>query len=348
MFYVNLFTIFDKIMLLIQQFIFFGYYIKKKESRLKDTNTPHIPVLLNEVVEYFSNLDSGAYIDCTLGYGGHSYNILKNNSNLSLIGIDRDKEAIEFSSNRLSSFKDRVTILQGSFSKVLNDIDFSNVVALLADFGVSSLQLDKADRGFSFNSNVLDMRMDQNSPFSAKNVVNEYSLEMLTQIFREYGEMRDAKKVASKIVSYREKKQISSSKELADIISLVSNKKSKIHPATLAFQAIRMEVNSELSEIKQLLDILEEKRVKNLLVALITFHSLEDRLVKQRFKKWATKCICPPNVYKCVCGNNNNLGNIITKKPIIASKEEIAQNPRSRSAKLRIFRFNSNYVIEDY
>jgi len=303
---------------------------------------PHIPVLLEEVITHFRKLEDGNYIDCTLGYGGHAFNILKENSKLKLIGIDRDIEAIEFSTKRLSIYKDRVSIKKGAFSQVLKELNFDGSVGLLADFGVSSLQLDKESRGFNFNSDTLDMRMDQTSSFSAENVVNEYSEEMLTEIFKEFGEMRDAKRVASKIVQARAKNKITSSKELAEIISSVAFKKGKIHPATLAFQAIRMEVNSELSEITQLLDILEEVKPKNLLVALITFHSLEDRLVKQRFKKWATKCICPPNVLKCMCGNSNNLGNIITKKPIIATQQEIKINPRSRSAKLRIFRFKGD------
>ncbi len=302
-------------------------------------NMPHIPVLLNEVANFFISLNEGCFIDCTLGYSGHSYYILKSNPNLNLIGIDRDQEAINFSTKRLEPFKDRVKIVKGSFGDVLKKIELNRCVGLLADFGVSSLQLDKLDRGFSFNSDTLDMRMDQSNPFSAINVINEYSLESLTKIFREFGEMKDAKKVASAIVKAREKEKITSSKRLAQIVASVSKKNSKIHPATVAFQAIRIEVNNELTEILQLLDILEANRPKGMIVALITFHSLEDRLVKQRFKKWAKKCICPQNAYKCSCGNDNNLGIELTKKPIIATKDEIATNPRSRSAKLRVFKF---------
>ena len=302
-------------------------------------NTPHIPVLLNEVIDSFKDINSGTFIDCTLGYGGHSSHMLKSYDNIDLIGIDRDDEALEFSNNRLKPFSGRYRLLKGSFSKKLKEIDFSSVTGVLADFGVSSLQLDKEDRGFRFDSEVLDMRMDQNSPFSAKDVVNSYPKDKLERIFREYGEVKEAKRVANEIVKYRENKTIKSNIELADIVSKVVSKKSKIHPATLVFQAIRIEVNQELEEISSLLDILEEKRPKGAIISLITFHSLEDRLVKQRFKKWSKRCTCPPDIMRCICGNNNHLGIELNKKPITATKEELKQNPRSRSAKLRVFRF---------
>ena len=302
-------------------------------------NSPHIPVLLNEVIDSFKDIKSGYLVDCTLGYGGHSYELLKKYNNINLIGIDRDDEALNFSKKKLEPFKDRVTLLKGSFSKKLKEIDFSKVTGLLADFGVSSLQLDKANRGFSFDSQTLDMRMDQSSSFSAKELINSYPLEKLEKIFRDYGEVKEAKRVAQKIIEYREKKPILSSIELANIVSSVIKKKGKIHPATLVFQAIRIEVNQELEEINALLDILQEQRPKGAIISLITFHSLEDRLVKQRFKKWSKKCICPPDIMRCSCGNNNNLGIELNKKPIVASSDEIKQNPRSRSAKLRVFKF---------
>jgi len=305
----------------------------------KNISSPHIPVLLKEVISSFKDAKNGTYVDCTLGYGGHAYEILKEYKNLNLIGIDRDIEALEFSKKRLEEFSSRVKFIQGSFSSVLKEIDFSNVSLILADFGVSSLQLDKLERGFSFDSDILDMRMDQSSSFSAKELVNSYSEEMLIKIFKEYGEIKDAKKLASAIVKYREEKEIQSSKELAEIITKNSYKKGKIHPATLAFQAIRIEVNKELDEIVSLLDTLEQKRVKGATVALITFHSLEDRLVKQRFRSWAKKCTCPEGIMRCVCGNNNNLGVELSRKAITATQEELKLNPRSRSAKLRVFKF---------
>jgi len=306
------------------------------------TNAPHIPVLLNEVINSFKDIGNGDFIDCTLGYAGHSFEMLKKYPNINLIGIDRDDEALAFSKKRLEAFKDRVTLLKGSFSQKLKEIDFTNTTALLADFGVSSLQLDKEDRGFRFDSQSLDMRMDQNSSFSAKDVVNSYTQDELERIFREFGEVREAKKVANAICKYRKDKTIKSNIELANIIEKNVYKKGKIHPATLYFQAIRIEVNHELDEIKELLNILETKKPKNATIALITFHSLEDRLVKKKFKEWSKKCICPNNAIRCTCGNNNNLGVELNKKPITATKEEIKQNPRSRSAKLRIFKFKGD------
>ncbi len=303
-------------------------------------NAPHTPVLLKEVVEGFKGVRDGVFIDCTLGYAGHSFKILEKYPHLQLIGIDRDDEALKFSAKRLEPFANRVKLLKGSFSKQLKEVDFSSVSALLADFGVSSLQLDKKERGFSFESPTLDMRMDQNSNFSAYDLINTYSQEMLEQIFREYGEAKEPKRVAKAIVEARKKRAIASSKELSQLIAKHTKTKSKIHPATLYFQAIRIEVNRELEEIIELLNILEEKQPKGAIIALITFHSLEDRLVKQRFRKWAKRCICPANSIRCSCGNNNNLGIELNRKPIVASKEEVSNNLRSRSAKLRLFRFN--------
>jgi len=302
-------------------------------------NIPHIPVLLNEVINSFKKTNRGIFIDCTLGYAGHSYNILKTYPHLNLIGIDRDDEALAFSKKRLEAFRDRITLLKGSFSQKLKEINFDNVTALLADFGVSSLQLDKDDRGFKFDSNILDMRMDQDALVSAKEIVNNYSQSELERIFKEYGEAKEYKKVAKEIINYRQTKTIESNLELANIITSIVKKGGKIHPATLYFQAIRIEVNNELEEIKKLLNILETKKPKNATIALITFHSLEDRLVKKKFKEWSKSCICPSNAMRCTCGNNNNLGNELNKKPITATNEEIKLNPRSRSAKLRVFKF---------
>ncbi len=303
------------------------------------TQTPHIPVLKQEVVTFFSQIKEGVIIDCTIGYGGHSLSLLQNNKNIFIIGIDKDIEAITYSKERLKNFSSRIHLIHGTFSKILQEIDFSNVKGILADFGVSSLQLDKSERGFNFFSQSLDMRMDQSQSFSAKELVNAYSQSELERIFKEYGEIKQAHKLAKAIVTYRQKTPITSNETLAKIISSVIPKKGKNHPATTAFQAIRIEVNKELHEITTLLDILEEKRPKGAIAAFISFHSLEDRLIKQRFKKWAKRCICPTDFFRCECGNNNHLGTILTKKAIIASKEELQINPRSRSAKLRVFQF---------
>jgi len=192
------------------------------------------------------------------------------------------------------------------------------------------------ERGFSFHSENLDMRMDSNSPLSAYDVVNDYSTERLTEIFYKYGEIKQARKLAQEIARNR---PISSGKELAEIILSVIPKRGKTHPATQIFQAIRIEVNDELGEIERLLDALESNPPYSAVVSLITFHSLEDRIVKNRFKEWSKNCICPPNIMRCECGNNNAIGKQLNKKPISATAEEIKINPRSRSAKLRAFKF---------
>ena len=299
-------------------------------------NAPHIPVLYKEVVESFAHIDGGVIVDCTMGYGGHSSLLLKQNKTIELIGIDQDQTAIEFSTKRLESFAPRVAIRKGRFSKVLEEILKEGIKprGILADIGVSSLQLDKLQRGFSFNSDTLDMRMDPSQSLSAADVVNGYSQLDLQRILREYGELRHAKKIASIITQNR---PFGSAKELAKKLEAHLPKNKKIHPATLVFQAIRIEVNDELGELQRLLDVIESSDLTQTTVAIISFHSLEDRIVKQRFAKWAKSCICPPEAIRCSCGNNHALGKIVTKKPIVATKEEIAKNPRSRSAKMRIF-----------
>jgi len=298
--------------------------------------TPHIPVLYKEVLESFAAIDEGIIVDCTMGYGGHSSLLLENKPNIRLIGIDQDQTAIDFSTKRLASFGDRVTIKKGRFSVVLKEIleQNPNVKGILADIGVSSLQLDQKERGFSFDSDILDMRMDKTNPLDAQTVINSYSQQALEEIFFKYGELRNAKKIASYIVQNR---PFYSAKELADKLYHLLPKKKNLHPATLLFQAIRIEVNDELGELERMLDAIEQSDLKNAVVAIISFHSLEDRIVKQRFTQWAKSCICPAEAFRCECGNDHALGKIITKKPLTASKEELKNNPRSRSAKLRVF-----------
>lgn len=306
--------------------------------------TPHIPVLLDEVLESFKGVGEGYFVDCTLGYAGHSSEILAKYKNLKHIGIDRDDEALIFSKKRLEPYEGRSTLYKGTFATVFPTLEESPIVAVLADFGVSSLQLDKQDRGFSFNSETLDMRMDASSTLSAYEVVNEYPKEKLEYIFDVYGEVRSFKKLASAVVEARAQAPINSAKELSEIAKTVIPAGGKIHPATLMFQAIRIEVNNELSEIEGLLDALEQKHVKGEVVSLISFHSLEDRLVKNRFKKWGQNCICDPQAMRCTCGKNHALGKASSSKPVTASKEELKVNPRSRSAKLRSFRFKKDSV----
>ena len=302
-------------------------------------NIPHIPVLYREIVENFKDIKSGIIIDCTMGYAGHSSLILENNPNIKLIAIDQDQTAIDFSTKRLEPFKDRVEIKKGRFSNTIKEIlskyNSSDIKGILADIGVSSLQLDQKDRGFSYDSDTLDMRMDKDSPFSAYNVINEYSLEELQHVLYEYGELKNSKKIAMQIVNNR---PFNSSKELVQKLKPYLPHRKKIHPATLLLQAIRIEVNSELKELKELLDAIKEADLKDAKVAIISFHSLEDRIVKQKFLQWAKSCICPQDTIRCECGKNSSIGKILTKKPITAQTDELKQNPRSRSAKLRIFK----------
>ncbi|MDP3586764.1 MAG: 16S rRNA (cytosine(1402)-N(4))-methyltransferase RsmH [Sulfuricurvum sp.] len=303
-------------------------------------NIPHIPVLYREVVEAFSPCKTGIIIDCTLGYGGHTSLLLDAQPNRRLIGIDQDPTAIEFSTKRLTSYGDRVEIRQGRFSLVTEAIlnnKNDQVCGILADIGVSSLQLDVRERGFSYQSDCLDMRMDPNAPLSASIVVNEYSQSELEKILREYGEVTNAKVVAETLVKRR---PFESAKELSDAIFHLMPKGKKIHPSTLVMQAIRIEVNDELGELVRLLDAIENSSLKHLRVGIITFHSLEDRIVKQRFILWAKNCICPDDAMRCTCGNNHSIGKVITKKPLTAQEDELRANSRSRSAKLRIFEIN--------
>ncbi len=302
------------------------------------TNIPHIPVLLKETVNLYKTymIDEGYFIDCTLGFGGHSEAILENFKNIKLIGIDQDKEAMEFAKKRLSKFKDRVMFINKRASEALEELKEKNlnISGILADIGVSSYQLDNKERGFTFDSEELDMRMNKNQELSAREVLNFYSKEDLERIIKEYGECKKSKKVVKAIMS---KRPIKSNKELTDILGSVGIKSKK--DLAKIFQAIRIEVNNELNELEKILENSEKLVKKKTVLGIISFHSLEDRIVKNRFKEWSRKCICPPEVIKCECGGNNSRGRILTKKPITATQEEIKRNPRSRSAKLRGFEF---------
>ena len=304
-------------------------------------NIPHIPVLYREVIDTFKDIESGIIIDCTMGYGGHSSMILEANPNIKLIAIDQDQTAIDFSRERLSVFGDRVTIRNGRFSSVIKDIldevDASEIKGILADIGVSSLQLDQKDRGFSYESDNLDMRMDRDAQLSASTVVNEYSRKELERIILEYGELRNYKKLASGII---ENRPFLSAKELSEALKSDMPRGKKIHPATLLMQAIRIEVNDELGELKSLLESLKNARLPDAKIAIISFHSLEDRIVKQAFASWAKSCICPQEAMRCTCGNNHQLGKVLTKKPLMAQDDELKENVRSRSAKMRVFKMD--------
>jgi len=301
-------------------------------------NIPHIPVLYTQILETFGDIKEGIIIDCTMGYGGHSSMILEANPHVRVIGIDQDQSAIDFSTSRLEPYKDRVEIKKGRFSSVIRDIlkehDKKEIKGILADIGVSSLQLDQKERGFSFSSENLDMRMDRDAILSAATVINEYSEQDLQRVLLEYGELRNYKKIASFIVNNR---PFSSAKELSEAIKHLMPTGKKIHPATLLMQAVRIEVNDELGELNSLLDTIEEAKFLNTKIAIISFHSLEDTIVKNRFVRWRESCICPKEAMRCTCSNDYSYGKILTKKPITAEDDELNANPRSRSAKLRVF-----------
>ena len=299
-------------------------------------NIPHIPVLLEEVKTAFKDIHDGYIVDCTLGYGGHSEALLEQNPHIKLIGCDQDEEALSFSAKRLARFGDRVMFEHGNFSAVIEKYKHLPIAGILADIGVSSLQLDKKERGFALDSDVLDMRMNPKQELSAYEVVNHYSKDALEWILREYGEIAEYKKLAQAICDARLKAPIQTAKELSLIAEKIVYKK-KIHPATLLFQAIRIEVNNELGVLTTLLESIKNAQMAHCVVGIISFHSLEDRIVKQTFKVWSQSCICPPGVMRCQCGNNHALGKLVSKKPIEATASEMKKNPRSRSAKLRLF-----------
>lgn len=295
----------------------------------------HIPVLKDEVVKLFKDLDNGYYLDATLGYAGHASEILKNNPKLQLLACDQDIEAINYSKEKLKEFQTGISIYKTNYENVFDYINNpSEIRGVLADIGVSSLQLDKDDRGFSFESNELDMRMDKSKDFDAKKLINSYSSQSLSEIFQNYAELpvKLADDLAQKIVNNR---PINSCKELSKIIGNAKLNNRSVSLKTLVFQAIRIEVNDELGVLKRFLE--QVSKLNDCLVCIITFHSLEDKIVKETFKKWASNCICDKLAIKCECGNNHSLGKIITKKPIEPSKEEIKYNSRSSCAKLRAF-----------
>ena len=297
---------------------------------------PHIPVLLNETIDMYKKnmLNEGYFIDCTLGFGGHSEAILENFPNIKLIGIDQDVDALNFAKNRLFKFSNRIELINSRASEVLANLKGFKIAGILADIGVSSYQLDNKERGFTFDSDKLDMRMNKNQKFSAEDVVNFYDRNQLEEIFKKYAEERYFRKVADVIIKNR---PIKSNRELADILARIGFKDKK--NLARIFQAIRIEVNDELKELENILKNSEKIAQNNTIIGIITFHSLEDRIVKNQFKEWSKKCICPPEAIKCECGGNNQKGIVLTKKPLTASKEEIQLNPRSRSAKLRGFKF---------
>lgn len=305
-------------------------------------NFEHFSVLLKETVDGLDIKEDGIYVDGTLGGGGHSEEILSRLTTGKLIGIDQDENALKAASKRLERFGDRFIPVRSNFSDILNvlkNLGIEKIDGMMMDLGVSSHQLDEADRGFSYRFDApLDMRMDQRSDFDAYQVVNTYSEDELNRILRDYGEEKWARRIAKFICEKRAEKPIETTQELVDLVySAIPTgaRREGGHPAKRTFQAIRIEVNGELEIIKQTIEDITSVLNKNGRISIITFHSLEDRLVKQTYKALATGCICPPELPVCVCNNKPKL-KIITRKPILPSKAELEVNSRSKSAKLRV------------
>ncbi len=304
----------------------------------------HIPVLFKETIEGLKIKEDGIYIDGTVGGAGHSTGIAQRlGKNGRLICLDQDNDAIETARERLKTFGEKVTVIKSNYSqigKVAQDLQIEKVDGILIDIGVSSYQLDNVERGFSYMKDApLDMRMDRDNPLSAKEVVNSYSEDELFGIIKEYGEERFAKSIASRICQSRKEKPIETTMELAGIIRSAIPAKYRqngANPAMRTFQAIRIEVNDELGILERSLDDMIALLKDGGRLAVITFHSLEDRIVKNAFRTAENPCICPPQFPVCVCGRKSK-GRVITKKPLIPDEGEIEKNIRAHSAKLRIF-----------
>ena len=304
----------------------------------------HKSVLLYETVDELNIKPDGIYVDGTLGGGGHSYEIAKRLSGGGrLIGIDQDEDAIKAAGKRLEPYMDRVTIVRNNYcnmDKVLDELGIDKVDGIMLDLGVSSYQLDAADRGFTYNvDTALDMRMDQRQEITAKEIVNEYSEFDLYRIIRDYGEDRFAKNIAKHIVAARQEKPIETTFELNDIIKAAIPMKVRAtggHPSKRTYQAIRIELNKELEVLENSIDMMIDRLKPEGRLCIITFHSLEDRIVKTRFRNNENPCTCPPSFPACVCGKVSK-GRVITRKPVVPTDEEINENSRSKSSKLRVF-----------
>ena len=310
---------------------------------MEEIRFSHVSVLLRECLEALQIKPNGIYVDCTTGGGGHSLEIAKCLTDGGrLIAIDRDEDALRAAGKRLADFADRVTFVHSNYAmlqSVLADLGIPGVDGVLADLGVSSYQLDTAERGFSYMQDApLDMRMDREQPLRAYDVVNTYSEEELRRILYDFGEEKFARNIAANIVKKRSERPIETTLELAELVKASMPKTAREgghHPAKRTFQAIRIEVNSELSSIPPALDAAVHALNPGGRIAVITFHSLEDRLVKQKFAALSSGCTCPREFPVCVCGKKPVV-RVITKKPVTAGEDELEVNPRSRSAKLRV------------
>lgn len=305
-------------------------------------NAKHVSVLLDECIENLAIKPDGIYVDGTLGLGGHSYEIASRLTTGRLIGIDRDETAIARAGERLAPFAGKITLVHGNFSdtaSILDDLGIDAVDGMLFDLGVSSPQLDEAERGFSYmNDAPLDMRMDRSEGLTAYDVVNDYSADRLNRIFWDYGEERYARRISAAIIAAREKKPVETTFELVDIIKgalPASALREKQHPAKRCFQAIRIAVNDELGAISALMDTAPDKLKLGGRLCVISFHSLEDRIVKSGIAARENGCTCPREAPICTCGFIKTLKSVC-RKPILPGADEIERNPRARSAKLRV------------
>ncbi len=305
----------------------------------------HKSVLLRETIEYLNVRPDGVYVDGTLGGGGHAYEVCRRLSGRGrLIGIDQDEDAIKAAARRLAEFEDKIQIIRSNYCKmqdVLAEIGVSGADGIVLDLGVSSYQLDDPARGFTYREDnaPLDMRMDKRQRLTAKELINTYSEQELYHIIRDYGEDKFAKNIAKHIVMAREEREIETTGELTEIIKAAIPAKVRMnggHPAKRTFQAIRIALNRELEVLRESLEDMIRMLNPGGRICVITFHSLEDRIVKNIFKKSENPCTCPRDFPVCVCGKQP-LGKVMTKRPVIPSEEEIEYNPRSKSAKLRVF-----------
>ena len=302
----------------------------------------HVPVLLHECLDALAIRSEGIYVDGTLGRAGHSLEIVKRLTTGRLIGIDRDETAIAAAQERLADYADRVTLVHSNFDRIgdiLAELHIDGADGMLFDLGVSSPQLDDAERGFSYMHDApLDMRMDRSAYLTAREVVNGWSYEELRRILFEYGEERYAPAIARRIVQTREQRPIETTLELVEVIKSAmppAALREKQHPAKRSFQAIRIAVNGELDALPPMLEAATEHLNPGGRLAVISFHSLEDRIIKKTMQELATGCTCPPEFPVCVCGKKPRL-RLVSRKPIVSGEEELAHNPRARSAKLRV------------
>jgi 16S rRNA (cytosine1402-N4)-methyltransferase len=314
------------------------------ENAVVEVSKPiHLPVLSEEVVSCLITRPEGIYVDATLGMGGHTKSILDyTNSRSLVIGLDVDEEAISISRETLSRYNGHVIYRNSNFSdvdKVLDSLDIREVDGIIADLGMSSYQIESSERGFSFmREEPLDMRMDPRLRFTAYDLVNEMTMDEISRVLKMYGEEKWSRRIAKRIVETRKESPIKTSAELARVVSLAIPKKfhpARIHPATKTFQALRIAVNNELENIREFIGKAVTRLRTGGRLVIISFHSLEDRLVKTSFLKMASPCVCPPDMPVCGCGRKRIL-KVVTRSPIIPGDEEIMNNPRARSAKMRV------------